>query len=311
MALTLLEAMKVALNDGKVKEAAIIKQYAESSGILEALAFRNITGNAISYNREETLPSVGFRGVNESYTDSVGILNPQTETLTICGGEIKVDKYLVQTMGADVRSAQEMMQVKAISLAWTDNFINGDSSTNPKEFDGLKRRLTGTQLISAGSTSGGDVLSLNKLDELIDTVESPTHLVMNKAMKRRLTAAGRNTSVGGYISYERDEFGRPLTMYADLPIVVLDENNTRDKILPFTEAGAGGGTAQSCSIYCVSMGEMMLQGIQNGGISVTDIGEMESSPHYLTRVEWYNGIMMMNGRAAARLYGVKDGAVTV
>lgn len=93
--------------------------------------------------------------------------------------------------------------------------------------------------------------------------------------------------------------------------MVLDENNTRDKILPFTEAGAGGGTAQSCSIYCVSMGEMMLQGIQNGGISVTDIGEMESSPHYLTRVEWYNGIMMMNGRAAARLYGVKDGAVTV
>jgi hypothetical protein len=153
------------------------------------------------------------------------------------------------------------------------------------------------------------VLSLERLDAVIDQVDEPTHLVMNKTMRRRLTAASRNTGVGGYITFEQDQFGRRVEMYQGLPIVVLQEDNERNLILPFTEAGAGGGTAQCTSIYCVSFDDMGVTGLQSGGIDVRDLGELDSKPAMRTRVEWYAGIAVMNPRSAARLYGVKDGAV--
>ena len=40
------------------------------------------------------------------------------------------------------------------------------------------------------------VFSIVKLDEAIDAVESPTHLIMTKAMRRIITAAARTSTVG-------------------------------------------------------------------------------------------------------------------
>ena len=74
MALTLVEAAK--LRSGEVIRSAIIEMFARSSDILRVLGFDSIAGNALKYNREETLPGVGFRGVNEAYTESTGVLNP-------------------------------------------------------------------------------------------------------------------------------------------------------------------------------------------------------------------------------------------
>lgn len=306
MALTLVEAAK--LNSGDVIRSAVIEQYARSSGVLLYLPFEDIQGNALRYNREQKLPGIGFRGVNEAYQESTGVLNPVTEPLVIAGGDLDVDKFIVDTMGEVQRSTHETMKIKALSLAWEATFIKGDSSTEPREFDGLQRRITGNQLIAAGSTSGGDALSLSKLDELIDQVSNPTHLLMSKAMRRRLTQAARNSSVGGSISWEKDAFGRQIAVYNDLPIITVDNDNNDTPILGFDEACPGGG-ATGTSIYAVSFGEGMLTGIQSGTIDARDIGELEVKPAFRTRVEWYSGIAVFNGKAAARLYGIKDAPV--
>jgi hypothetical protein len=105
MALTLVEAAK--LNSGDVVRSSIIEMFARSSDILRVLPFQGIAGNALKYNREDILPGVGFRGVNEAYTESTGVLNPITETLAIAGGDLDVDRYLIQTMGAGTRASQE------------------------------------------------------------------------------------------------------------------------------------------------------------------------------------------------------------
>lgn len=306
MALTLIEAAKQ--TDDLVRQA-IIELYASSSEILRVLPFEGIPGNALRYNREETLPGIGFRGINEGYTESTGILNPITETLTIAGGDLDVDKFIIDTMGMDQRSVQEAMKVKALALNWTLQFIKGDSTTNPRVFDGLQARITGNQLIAAGSTQHGDALSLMKLDELIDQVQNPTHLIMNKTMRRLLTQAARDTSVGGFITTTKDEFGRQLYMYADLPILIVENDNTDIQILNFNEACPGGGNAVGTSIYCVSFSEGMLTGIQNGGIDARDLGELEAKPAFRTRVEWYAGLSCYHGRAASRLWGIKNAAV--
>lgn len=307
MGLTLVEAAK--LETGNEIRRAIIEIYAGSSDILMALPFIPISGNALKYNREETLPGVGFRGVNESYTPSTGILNPQTENLVIAGGELDVDTFIVQTMGMAQRSVQEAMKVRALALAWTRKFIKGDQLSDPREFDGLQTRIAGNQKIQAGATANGTALSLAVLDQAIDQTLNPTHLLMSKAMRRRLTQAARNTSVGGYITYAKDAFGRQVTMYNDLPILIVDEDNEGNAILPFTEACTS-GTATGTSIYVLSLGDGALFGIENGGMQVDDLGKLQASPLYRTRIEWFNGLCFMNGRAATRIWSIADAAIT-
>jgi hypothetical protein len=307
VALTLVEAAK--LESGTVLQRSIIEMFARESDILRTLPFQPIAGNALKYNQEQALPGIAFRGVNEAYSESVGVLNPKVEPLVIAGGDLDVDKFIVSTMGPEQRATHEQMKVKALAAEITRAFIKGDSQTEPREFDGLQARLTGGQLIDAGSASGGDALSLALLDELIDAVDSPTHLIMSKAMRRRLTAAARTTTVGGYVTYTQDEFGRRLAQYNDLPILVPYSENGGTEPIAFDEANPGGGSAVGTSIYCVSFGEGRLQGIQNKTMEVTDLGELQTAPVYRTRVEWFAGIAVFHGRAAARLRGIKSAAV--
>jgi hypothetical protein len=306
MGLTLVEAAK--LETGDVYKSGVIELYAGSSDILTNLPFEPITGNALKYNREGAYPGVGFRGVNESYTPSTGILNPQTEALVIAGGDLDVDKFIVDTQGAKQRTVHEAMKVRALGLAWTRKFIKGDTASDPREFDGLQVRTVGSQVISAGTTANGAALSLAVLDEAIDQTLNPTHLIMSKAMRRKFTAAARDTAVFGYVTYTQDALGRRVAMYNDLPILALDLDNDGNQILPFTEA-AYSGTDTATSIYVASFGPEALTGLENGTIDVRDLGELQTAPVFRTRVEWYNGIAIYNGRAVTRIKHIGNLAI--
>lgn len=311
MSLTLLEAAK--LETGDIYRSGVIELYAGSSSILLNLPFDDIDGNALKYNREASLPGIGFRGVNEAYTPSTGILNPLTEALVIAGGDLDVDKFIVDTMGANQRTVHEAMKIRALGLAWTRKFIKGSVATDAREFDGLQVRVTGSQLIPAGSTNGGTPLSLAKLDEAVDQTLNATHLIMSKAMARKFSAAARLTSVSGYVTWGQDQLGKRIMMYDGLPILTLDLDGTETAIIAFNEvsyeSAAWGGTSTGTSIYVVSFGDGMLTGIQNGGIDVRDLGELQTSPLYRTRCEWYNGIVIYNGRAVTRLGSISDSAI--
>jgi len=298
MALTLLEASK--LNDGNVLKQGVMMKFAESSDILRTLPFSPVAGGSLSYNIEETLPGIGFRGVNESYTESTGILNPQVEVMKIAGGDLDVDNFIIQTRGSEQRAVQEAMKVKALALSWTKTFIKGDSETDPREFDGLQKRLTGDALISNG-TAG---LSLAKLDEAIDAVDNPTHLIMSKSVRRRLTVAARTAAVGGDITYTIDEFGKQVAMYNGLPILIADKDNTNTDILGYTETGS------TTSVYVVSFGEEAVSGLENGGMDVRDLGELNTKPAMRTRVEWFSCFGVFAPRSAARLSNITDVAAT-
>jgi len=311
MALTLLEAAK--LETGNAYKSGVIELYAGSSEILTALPFQNITGNALSYTREDSLPGVGFRGVNESYTASTGVLNPLTESLVIAGGDLDVDKFIVDTMGMAQRTTHEQMKIRALSLAWTKKFIKGDNQSDPREFDGLQVRVVGDQKIAAGTTDGGTALSLAKLDEAIDQTLNPTHLIMSKAMARKFAVAARTYTIAGFISWDLGAFGNRVMSYNGIPIITVDLDNTGSKILDFNEvsytSSAWGGTATGTSIYIVSMGADALTGLQNGTIDVRDLGELPTAPVFRTRIEWYNGMAIFNGRAVTRLGSIANSAI--
>jgi hypothetical protein len=299
MALTLIEASK--LNSGDVLKSTVIEAFARESDILRVLPFEDIQGGGVTYNRETTLPGIAFRGVNESFTPSVGVVNPLTDALSILGGEVDVDRFIIMTRGVSVRASHVMMKVKALAAQWTTSFIKGDSTSDPRQFDGLQARLLGNQLIPAGSTAGGAALSLSTVDQAIDQTYDPTHIILSKALRRRFQQAARNINVGGYIEFTTDEFGKPVTTYQGLPLLVAYSDNGGDEVLPFTEAAASGGNTAT-SMYVVSLGAERLTGIQNGTIDVRDLGELQQNAvTFRTRVEWYQGIALYHPRAATRV----------
>ncbi|AFO71767.1 major capsid protein [Caulobacter phage phiCbK] len=308
-AVTLLQASEMALGNDEVKRAAIIELFA-TPDILRVIPFLDIQGGAYTYLQEGQLSGVAFRGINESYDTSTGVINPQVERLRIVGGDLDVDKSLLKTHGANVRSQQERMKVKALSLYLAGKIINGDSEADPREFDGLRKRITGSQLFPAGATAGGDALSLAILDEAIDAVDGATHLIMSKRMRNLLAQSANNPNVTGYVTWDKDEFGMRVMRYADLPILVTDYDDKNQQVIDFNEACPGGGSAVGTSIYVVNIGDEGVVGLQNGVMEIEDLGEIDAKPVLRTRVEWLVSLAVLSGRSAARVWGIKKAAVT-
>ena len=185
-------------------------------------------------------------------------------------------------------------------LAWESLFINGDSNQSPSEFDGLAARLpaadyaTNSQVIRNASAAA--TLDLGALDEAIDAVDAnggTKYLVMSKSARRALTVKARASA---QIDIARNEFGYQQMVYAGLPVIELDRDHQNVAILD--------GTPADQSIYIVTFGNDLLTGIQNGGVQVRELGESFATPQVITRVEWYCGLALVNGRAAARLTNV-------
>ncbi|WP_256576351.1 major capsid protein, partial [Pseudomonas sp. SID14000] len=92
------------------------------------------------------------------------------EMLSILGGDSDVDKFISRTRGNlnDQRAIQETLKVKAAAFTFADKFFNGDSSVNPKEFDGLRKRIIGAQVFDAGGV--GPVLNGYEFFDALDSL---------------------------------------------------------------------------------------------------------------------------------------------
>jgi len=303
MGMTLLEYAKGAgLN---TKRGTIIELFAKANSLLNAMTFETVMGSGVDYDQEATLPGVAFRGINEEYTASAGVINPMHDPLKIAGGTLDVDSALIKMFGEGVRSKHEGMKIKALSLKIARMIIKGDSQADAKEFDGLQRRLDNDQKIhvTSGATDSVGALTLAKLDEAIDQTENPTCLVMNVKTRRLLTTASRTASIGGYVTYTQDNWGRQVPQYADLPILDAGKDNTNTDIIPVTET-AGDSGADSTSVYVISFTDGHVEGIQHGVMDVKDLGLTDSGVIYRTLVEWLVGMALYHPRGATRLWNI-------
>ena len=290
MALTLLEAQKHAKTPA---ELAVVTELAAGQ-LMSVLPFRSIEGNGLFWKREEALPDVGFRNYNGALAESYAEVSQQSESLKLFGGDIKVDKAIVELEGAEAKAYQIQARVRAMRLAWEALFINGDSNQSPSEFDGLAARIQNGS--SQYFANGGGALELGALDEAIDNVDAQggsKYIVMSKSMRRALTRQARTNT---QIEITRNEFGYQQLVYAGLPVLELDRDHKNAPILDATPSAQ--------DLYVVSFGNDHLTGIQNGGVNVRELGESFDQPQLVTRVEWYCGMALINGRAAARLAGV-------
>ncbi|MGW5841108.1 major capsid protein [Methylorubrum extorquens] len=287
--------------------SGVVQIFAESNPVLALMPFSNVAGNSYRYNREEALPGIAFRDFNEGYAESTGVVNPHTEKLTIIGGDSDYDVAQIK-MGVgtnDTRAVHDAMKAKALAREWLKTFFDGDTNDNAKAFDGLKVRITGDQVLTAGAN--GASITFDMLDELCDAVSGgPSALFLRKSLIRQYRTLLRTSGGTTPESIMIPNFGQPAITHNGVPLLPVEEDSLGNEILPANEAQ---GTANdTTSIYAVKFGPDMLSGIQTGPVDVRDLGEIEAKPAYRTRIEWYSGICIKHPRAVARLKGVKAAA---
>jgi len=281
MALSLAQAR---LYSKDTLQAGVIETIAKESAVLEMLPFMEISGNSYKYNLETALPTVAFREVNSGYTANEGSIEQRTEGLVILGGDVDIDRYIVQVNGDvnSIRAIQTEMKAKAVANTFTKTFFKGDSANSSKEFDGLDVRVAGTE--QAVVTENVGSLAMNDLHVLLDAVEGGAEvLYMSKAMRREM----QKLLVGQthYIQVGKDEFGRMIEMFGDVQIRTVS-----DLILGNNE------------IYAVKFGAMShVAGLTNGGVNVRDLGELDTLPVLRTRIEFYCGLAVFNPKSVAKL----------
>jgi hypothetical protein len=308
MAQTLVQAALLSQND---LQRGVVETFVQESAVLDRIPLIPIQGNAFAYNKELALPGIEFRAVNSAYVESTGTVVQATETLVILGGDADVDRFIVQTRGNlnDQRAIQTRMKVKSLSYKFQDTVINGDTAVDANSFDGLKKRLTGTQLITA-ATNGLAVLGaddaarqsfFDKLDELIAAVLGGVDvLYMNKSIRSKILSSMRRLNITTTPVGTKQE-----ASYQGIPLVDIGNKADGTAIVPQTETM--GSSSVASSIYAVnftdSENEPGVAGLSNGGVDVRDLGEVDEKPVFRTRIEFYCG-MATFGNGAARLQGV-------
>lgn len=307
MAVTLATAAALSANDLQV---GVVETFVDNSPVLARIPLLNVTGNAYAYNVEAALPGVEFRAVNSAYAESTGTVNQRTETLVILGGDADVDTYIVKTRGNlnDQRAIQTRMKSKALAFKYQDTFINGDTAVDANSFDGLKKRLTGAQVVDAGVNGTGPVAGGQAFFDFLDqaiaaVVGGPDVLLMNASVLQRIQSSARRLNTA--LPQSLDDFGRQVTTYNGIPLVDVGNKADGTAIIPQTETQ--GTSTNASSIYAVRFTEDESEpgavALDNGGVDVRDLGEQNAKPVYRTRIEWFNGLALF-GAGAARLRGV-------
>lgn len=294
MALTLVEASKLS-NDTLV--AGVIETMAQESPVLQRLPFIEITGNGLTYNRENTPPSADFYSVGDTWQESTPTFTQHTATLRILGGDADIDNFLKSTRSnvQDLEAAIVQLKARAVQALFDDTFVNGDESANPEAFNGIDRLTAPSQTISMGANGG--VLTLDKLDELIDAVRGgkPDLLLMSRRSRRTLNELARAT--GTFLEADRDAFGNMLQFYDGIPIGISDYISDQQTV----------GSSNDCStIYAMQFGEGGLAGLTApGGLTIERVGSLETKDATRIRVKWYAGLALFNTVKLAKLIGVR------
>ncbi|MEX0783982.1 MAG: major capsid protein [Dehalococcoidia bacterium] len=293
MALTLVEASKLS-NDHLL--SGVIETIAAESPVLQRLPFIEIVGNGLTYNRENASATAAFYDVGDAWTENTPTFTQITATLRIMGGDADIDNFLKSTRSdvQDLEAAIVQLKARATRDLFDDTFVNGNESTNAKSFEGIDRLTGGGQSVSMGTN--GAVLTLDRLDELLDKVKGgkPDLLLMSRRSRRTLNVLAR--TAGSFLEADRDEFGQMVQYYDGVPVGINDYIADNKTV----------GTSNDCStIYAMQFGEGAMSGLTApGGLTVERVGSLETKDATRIRVKWYASLALFNTIKLARLTGV-------
>jgi HK97 family phage major capsid protein len=294
MAMTKVEAAKLTQD---MLLRGVIETIVQESAVLQVLPFMEVTGTAVTYNREATMPAAQFYDVGDTWVEATPTFTTVTASLKIMGGDADVDNFLQATYADpnDLEAEVIASRAKSVAHGYTQAFYTGDDSVNPKEFDGLRAAVPAGQTVSV-AVNGGP-LTLDLMDQVIDKVKpgKPDALFLSKRSRRKLSQLRRSS--GNLLETDVDQFGKRAFWYDGIPLLV-------DDFIPDNEVQGSSGAVCS-SIYAVKFGmQVGVMGLEHGGIQIERVGELETKDATRHRIKWYSGLALFSELGVARLQGI-------
>lgn len=258
----------------------VIDEFRRSSFLMDMMPFANdvapTTGGATlvyGYTKLETPSSASFRKINGKYTANEAKRKRANANLKIMGGNFEIDRVLIGSSGAlDELNFQMTQKIDATTNLFHYTVINGDSTKNEDEFDGLKKLLKGasTEVTTDVDLSTSALMDTNYnhfLDEVTNFIgklaKKPDLLLMNSTMKTKMKNVARRA---GYYSQSEDAFGRSVDNWDGIPMMDMGEyyDAASSKTVPVVNIETDGTTA----IYAVCFGLDAFHGVSLQGENV-------------------------------------------
>lgn len=290
MALTLAE-VSVGLAD-KVAQG-VVDEFRRSSRFMDMLTFDDSvspgTGGSTmvyGYQQLSTPSSAAGRAINEEYTADEAKREKKTAYLKIFGGAAAIDRVLNKTSPTEVA-----FQLKQKILATRNHFqftcINGSSTGNSKDFDGLSTLLSGKST-EYNTGAGATVLDLSTsanldsnyktavdmLNEFIGGINGePTLFLGNSKLISKLKSIAFRA---GYNTRSEDAFGRTSQGYDNILFYDMgkyyDKSNSVTKdCVPIYSTGSGNSAVTGLTdLYIVTLGLDAFHGASLNGGNIID-----------------------------------------
>lgn len=250
-----------------------------TSPVLATLPFDNTIkpqGRSLAYvyNRITTQANADVRAINAEYTPQEAVTEQEVTNLKILGGSYEIDRVLardeVQVIGEVDFQTRE--KAKAAVAKFHDLFINGDSSTNAEEFDGLKKIATdrNQHVVDAGSIDLTDAANIKAngqallyaLRQVYKGTEGFTHTGMNSDMFAVFQTIADTLP---NVSYTRDEVGNVTYWYGSTRIVYMGQKpGTAEEIIETNEDGL-------TDIYLWREGLTGVHGVSPDGSNIVEV----------------------------------------
>lgn len=319
MAVTLTVANPILLSEyaQTLPESSPTRVFVENmvaeSDVMRVCPFLPATAGRKEFLDIAQTPTVAFRGINQGAVETSGTFNLREEDTFFIDEYIRVDRAVVDRLGMGHRVQQERLMSIALAQNFSTNLIKSDNTLNPSQPTGIQVRCNTLNInwLHNSAASGGAALSLANMDILKWMVNKPTHWIVPRTLMPYFAAAARNNSlVNQTVAFAKDDFGREIMKYAGLPLLYGYDPDDSPDLLPMTEVAAGGGSAVTGSIYCVSFRDGGLYAIEQTPLTVRDEGNLPGLPFFSTHVKWDWGVAKEHPRACARLDSITAAAIT-
>ncbi len=267
---------------------------------------------AYIYDRVITPGQADFREINKEYTPQESQTKQYTTNLKILGGSFQVDRVIQNHVKGITNqiSFQLNQKIKATKQKYADAFINGDSGTDSKSFDGIDKALTGssTELVPEAAidlTETGIDTNYKKFMDYVDKFlaeldGAPDLLLMNKYLRSLFNGIARRSH---YFTQSEDSFGKSVLKYNGIILYEMTEKpGTNNPIIPINaETG-------ETSLYAVRLGLDGVHGVTPDGKNIinTYLPDLkEPGAVKLGEVEFVTAVAMKATRSAGVLRKIK------
>lgn len=303
---TLVEARKLALNEGADLKAGVIQGIIDVNPIFSVMPFTEISGNSITFNRENVAGNAEVLPIGAQ----ISAVNPATFTktnaaLTTLIGQAEVNGLIQATMSDlnDQASTQIASKSRTVARLYQDKMINGDPLLVNGDFEGLSKLVPLSQTVAHSDPDGG-LLTFDLLDEMLDKVRTaaPQFLLLSVKAFAQLRALMRNTP-GNSAEYLQISDSVRVPVYGGVPVFKSDF--IREDEVTGQSAGTTSVYAGTFDDGSFSHGLVGITPRAAAGIVVEALGKSQTADNDMYRVKWYTGLASPSANGLARLTGIK------